>query len=68
MSKNDGQPHTPKDTLLRFDKVSFEFGPNKPILDEVSFSVRRGMKITLMGQNGSGKSTLFNLITGAEKP
>lgn len=69
MSKNDKQQNTiPKDTLLSFDEVSFEFGHNKPILDEVSFSVRRGMKVTLMGQNGAGKSTLFSLITKAAKP
>jgi ATPase subunit of ABC transporter with duplicated ATPase domains len=53
--------------ILRFDKVSFEFGPNKPILDEVSFSIRKGTKLTLMGQNGAGKSTIFGLIAGAHK-
>ncbi len=58
-----------KDTVvLRFDKVSFEYGHKKPILDEVSFSVRRGAKLTLMGQNGAGKSSLFKLITGESKP
>ncbi len=68
MSKKGNQVNIPKDTLLSFDEVSFEFGHNKPILDEVSFSVRRGMKITLMGQNGAGKSTLFSLITKVVKP
>lgn len=58
-----------KDTVvLRFDNVSFEYGHKKPILDEVSFSMRAGAKITLMGQNGAGKSSLFKLITGEEKP
>lgn len=52
------------EVLIRFEKVSFEYGHNKPILEEVDFSVRRGMKVTIMGQNGAGKSTLFNLITG----
>lgn len=56
------------DSLLSFDEVSFEYGHNKPILQEVSFSVRRGMKVTLMGQNGAGKSTLFDLITRTAKP
>jgi ATPase subunit of ABC transporter with duplicated ATPase domains len=60
MSKND--------TILSFDEVSFEYGHNKPILKEVSFSLRRGMKVTLMGQNGAGKSTIFGLITGTQKP
>lgn len=54
--------------VLRFDKVSFEHGHKKPILDEVSFVIRRGSKITLMGQNGAGKSSLFGLIIGALKP
>jgi len=52
------------EVIVRFDDVSFEFGINKPILDEVSFSIRRGSKITIMGQNGAGKSTLFKMITG----
>ncbi|MBN1779429.1 MAG: ABC-F family ATP-binding cassette domain-containing protein [Candidatus Buchananbacteria bacterium] len=54
--------------ILRFDNVTFEYAEKKPILDEVSFSVRRGSKITLMGQNGAGKSTIFKLITGELKP
>ncbi len=54
------------DTVLRFEDVSFEHGHNRPILDEVTFNVRRGTKITLMGQNGAGKSTIFGLILGAE--
>jgi len=57
-----------QEVLLRFDKVSFGYGQLKPILDEVDFPVRRGAKITLMGQNGSGKSTIFHLITGELKP
>src|SRR5690606_25954604 len=44
------------------------YGHNYPILDEVSFSLKKGMKVTLMGQNGAGKSTIFKLITGAAEP
>ncbi len=54
--------------IIRFEEVSFEHGPKKPILHEVSFSLRLGAKVTLMGQNGSGKTTLFELIRGIEKP
>lgn len=53
------------DTIIRFEDVSFEYGQNKPILDEVNFTVRRGTKITIMGQNGAGKTTIFGLILGA---
>lgn len=57
-----------EESVIRFEKVSFEYGHNKPILDEVDFPVRRGMKLAVMGQNGAGKSTLFGLIAGTAKP
>ncbi|EKE20316.1 MAG: ABC transporter, ATP-binding protein [uncultured bacterium] len=58
---------TNNDVAVRFNKVSFEFGHDKPILEEASFSLRRGTKMTLMGQNGAGKSTIFKLIMGELK-
>ncbi len=59
------KPDFSGDTIIRFEEVSFEWNHNKPILDEVSFTVRSGRKITLMGQNGAGKTTIFGLILGA---
>ncbi len=56
------------EVIVRFDQVSFEYGIHRQILTEADFTVRRGAKITLMGQNGAGKSTIFGLITGALKP
>ncbi|MFA6514237.1 MAG: ATP-binding cassette domain-containing protein [Patescibacteria group bacterium] len=53
----------PEEVVLRFDEVKFEYLHKKPILDEACFSLRKGAKITLMGQNGAGKSTIFGLIT-----
>ncbi len=55
-------------TILRFSEVTFEYGINKRLLNEASFSVRAGSRITLMGQNGAGKSSLLKLITGELKP
>ena len=60
MSRSDG--------LITFNNVSYEHDATKPILIGASFSIRRGAKLTLMGQNGAGKSTLFNLITGTFVP
>jgi ATPase subunit of ABC transporter with duplicated ATPase domains len=55
--------------ILRFSDVSFRHGDaGKPLLEEASFSLRSGSRITLMGQNGAGKSTLFKLVTGELKP
>jgi len=57
-----------EESVIRFEGVSFEFGHNKPILDEVDFPIRKGMKLAVMGQNGAGKSTLFKLMTGELTP
>jgi ATP-binding cassette subfamily F protein 3 len=54
--------------VVRFEDVSYEYGPKKPVLDEASFPIRRNAKLTLMGQNGAGKSTIFGLITKTIKP
>ncbi len=55
------------DLAIRFKEVSFEYNSKKPILDEASFTLRQGNKMTIMGQNGAGKSTILNLITGELK-
>jgi len=51
-----------EEVVLRFDEVKFEYLHKKPILDQANFSLRKGAKVTLMGQNGAGKSTIFSLI------
>jgi len=52
------------DGIIVFKNVSYEYDATKPILKAANFVVRRGAKLTLMGQNGAGKSTIFSLITG----
>ncbi len=56
------------ETIVRFDTVSFDFGEHKPVLEEASFNIRKGSKVTIMGQNGAGKSTIFRLIRKKLKP
>lgn len=56
------------ETIVKLNNVSFNWSETKPILDEVDFGVRRGSKITLMGQNGAGKSTIFELLAGKATP
>src|SRR3982751_671736 len=56
------------ETIIKFNEVSFEWETDRPILHEATFSIRKGSKITLMGQNGAGKSTIFSLITGSSTP
>lgn len=59
---------TPREALIRFEDVSFGFGHNHPILETTNFSLKRGTKVTLMGQNGAGKSTLFKLVMEQFQP
>jgi ATP-binding cassette subfamily F protein 3 len=56
------------ETVLRFEDLTFNYSENKPVLNEANFVVRKGTKLTLMGQNGAGKSTLFSLIMGELQP
>jgi phospholipid/cholesterol/gamma-HCH transport system ATP-binding protein len=49
------------------DVVKF-YGPDKPVLDGVSFSVSRGETKIIIGASGSGKSTILKLIMGLDKP
>lgn len=56
------------DVAVKFKDVSFEYSWDKTILEEASFSLKKGSKFTLMGQNGAGKSTLLNIITGELNP
>lgn len=57
-----------ENVVLRFSDVTFEYEHGKKLLDEASFSVRSGSRITLMGQNGAGKSTIFKMITDEAQP
>ncbi len=55
------------DEIVRFESVSKAF-QGKPVLDDVSFTLRRGQRVVLVGPNGAGKSTLLNLIAGRLEP
>ncbi|MEK6593327.1 MAG: ABC transporter ATP-binding protein/permease [Pseudomonadota bacterium] len=47
---------------IRFDRVDFNYDPQRRILHDVSFEVPAGSKIAVVGHSGSGKSTLARLL------
>lgn len=47
---------------IEFRDVSFGYGPERPILDRVSFTVRPRQKVAVVGASGAGKSTLVKLL------
>ena len=46
---------------LEFRNVGFSYG-DAPVLDHVSFTLKRGQRLGLAGESGSGKSSLINLV------
>lgn len=54
-------------TLLTAEKISKRFN-DRIIFEDVSFTIKTGDKIGLIGKNGSGKTTLFNIIDGVKNP
>lgn len=49
--------------LVEFDHVSFAYpGAEEKVLDDITFTARKGETVAFIGSTGSGKSTLINLI------
>ncbi|NDL67988.1 ABC transporter ATP-binding protein [Anaerotalea alkaliphila] len=46
-----------------FDRVDFSYEPGQPVLKSISFQVRPGMTVALVGPTGAGKTTIVNLLT-----
>ena len=55
-------------TLIEFDRVRKDYGPARPVLQDLNFSITRGQFVVLNGASGAGKSTVLRLIAGLLKP
>ncbi len=65
--REDGQVYDLKnsDNVIEFDDVTFAYSEhNDNILNSISFEVKQGEMVALVGPSGSGKSTLMKLIIG----
>ncbi|MGL4687511.1 MAG: ABC transporter ATP-binding protein [Fusobacteriaceae bacterium] len=64
LKKNKKNPY-----IIEFKNVSFSYENNDSlVLDKVSFNIKEGEKIAILGGVGSGKTTLINLIPKFYKP
>jgi ATP-binding cassette subfamily B protein len=63
--KPDAKPLEVTDAVLRFDDVSFAYHLQDelvPVLSNVSFEIRRGQTLGIVGPPGAGKSTIAHLV------
>ena len=53
---------------LVFDRVTFQYGDDDPVLTEVSFAVPKGWTVAIVGPSGAGKTTLLDLVPRLRDP
>jgi ABC-type multidrug transport system fused ATPase/permease subunit len=52
----------PGDGRVRFEHVSFEYAPGRPVLKDIDLELEPGRNVALIGHTGSGKTTLVSLV------
>lgn len=48
---------------ITFSNVTFSYKKNEPVLQNITFTIKPGQKVAIVGATGSGKSTIVNLLT-----
>lgn len=62
MEKPDAIPLPPLEGDIKLEHVDFSYGTDRTILHDLSFTIRRGSEVAIVGPSGSGKSTVLALL------
>ena len=60
--KQETKEVTELQNAVTFENVTFEYVENKPVLNNINLTVKKGETLAIVGNSGGGKSTLVNLI------
>ena len=52
------------DSILKVERLSVSYGDNPAIIENLSFSLKKGERLAIVGKNGAGKSTLAKALCG----
>lgn len=52
------------ENVIAFDQVDFSYHENVPVLQGLTFSVKKGENVAFVGESGGGKSTIFRILCG----
>ena len=52
------------ENVITFEKVDFSYHENVPVLQRLTFSVKKGENVAFVGESGGGKSTIFRILCG----
>jgi len=62
MDDVDAKPLIVTQATVQFTQLSFGYGSDKPVFQDLNITIKSGEKVGLVGFSGAGKSTLFNLL------
>ena len=54
--------------MIKFQNITKTYSPNTVVLENISFEVKEGEFVSIVGRSGAGKTTLIRLLLGLEKP